>query len=266
MPRRIRTLIGHPPKPLLQCSQFLWLQIKILRCASLRLIRSSVKWSCDFLGGINPPICYTQPNCCVGRVILCKMPYGRQMLWKMCFACIWSRSKPVNPAITTLQSLHCVHYMPSPITQNLNWTGCSWSCTYILGLVFCEEVMLGLLSCVNLYLLWVWTDTFWPCMAMYFWFPYQCYLRQTQSCFSRRPSYLREKFKNIPFSWVHPVWGIVEEVHWRQVSTSFSISAGTLQLNNRANWMSLIGYSLGKANLVLRTGICWKSSNLNHLT
>ena len=60
--------------------QFLWLQIKILRCASLGLIRSSVKWSCDFLGGINPPICYTQLNCCVGRVILCKMPYGRQML------------------------------------------------------------------------------------------------------------------------------------------------------------------------------------------
>ena len=135
---------------ILQCSQFLWLQIKILRCASLGLIRSSVKWSCDFLGGINPPICYTQLNCCVGRVILCKMPYGRQMLWKMCFACIWSRSKPVNPAITTLQSLYCVHYVPSPITQTLNWTGCSWSCTYILGLVFCEEVMLGLLSCVNL--------------------------------------------------------------------------------------------------------------------
>ena len=90
--------------------QFLWLQIKILRCASLGLIRSSVKWSCDFLGGINPPICYTQLNCCVGRVILSKMPYGRQMLWKMCFACIWSRSKPVNPAITTLKSLHCVHY------------------------------------------------------------------------------------------------------------------------------------------------------------
>ena len=65
---------------ILQCSEFLWLQIKILRCASLGLIRSSVKWSCDFLGGINPPICYTQPNCCVGRVILCKMPYGRQML------------------------------------------------------------------------------------------------------------------------------------------------------------------------------------------
>ena len=133
-------------------------------------------------------------------------------------------------------------------------------------LFFCEEVMLGLLSCVNLYLLWVWTDTFWPCMAMYFWFPYQCYLRQTQSCFSRRPSYLREKFKNIPFSWVHPVWGIVEEVHWRQVSTCFSTSVGTLQLNNQANWMSLIGYSLGKAYSVLRTGICWISSNLNHLT
>ena len=194
--------------------QFLWLQIKILRCASLGLIRSSVKWSCDFLGGINPPICYTQLNCCVGRVILCKMPYGRQMLWKMCFACIWSRSKLVNPAITTLQSLHCVHYdVPSPITQTLNWTGCNWSGTYILGLFFCEEVMLCLLSCVNLFLLWIWTDMLWPCMATYFWFPYQCYLRQTQSCFSRRPSYLREKFKNIPFSWVHPVWGTVEEVH-----------------------------------------------------
>ena len=133
---------------------------------------------------------------------------------KMCFACIWSRSKPVNPAITTLQSLHCVHYdVPSPITQTLNWTGCNWSGTYILGLFVCEEVMLCLLSCVNLFLLWVWTDMLWPCMATYFWFPYQCYLRQTQSCFSRRPSYLREKFKNIPFSWVHPVWGTVEEVH-----------------------------------------------------
>ena len=120
--------------------------------------------------------------------------------WRACTVC-------------TMMCLHCVHYVPSPITQTLNWTGCNWSGTYILGLFFCEEVMLYLLSCVNLFLLWGWTDMLWPCMATYFWFPYQCYLRQTQSCFSRRPSYLREKFKNIPFSWVHPVWGTVEEVH-----------------------------------------------------